>query len=401
MENPQTRALSFTSLAHFVNDGNYFLFPVLIPYYEKIPQSSLIGLGSVAIIYNLINGFLSTPVGRLADRIDRDSLLIFTGLFLNAVSVVLFALPFIYHDFLYEFVLIGAIILGIGQSIYHPVGGSILSFVNSREKASSSMGINQAFGSLGRAVTPYMISAVIALIGEFSGLGIFAIYMFLASAVTFAGLHFFSRRNFRRSESSKEKIEDVKPFSHYAFFVYLLTASVFIRSMFMLGVNTYIPTFMTDIYHSETVMSYVLSSGLVVSVAGGPLFGKITSLKGGKFTILLTSGLSLVFFLAFLLTTNIIYTGIAYAVFALSAFTGFPVLLGYVNFVVPREYSTTSNALVWGLGSTVGGAAGIGAIVLLLIYLPLRLSLWTMLIFGALSFILMIFLPSKEKVGKF
>lgn len=401
MTSLQTRALSFTSLAHFVNDGNYFLFPVLIPYYEKIPQSSLVGIGSIAIIYNLINGFLSTPVGRLADRIDSDSLLIFLGLFLNAVSVVLFAIPFIYHSFLYESVLAGAVVLGVGQSVYHPIGGSILSFVNSREGASSAMGINQAFGSLGRAVTPYMISAVIALVGEFSGLGLFALYMFLASVVTFAGLHFFSRRNFQKNELGEASEGDVKPFSHYSAFVYLLTASVFIRSMFMLGVNTYIPTFMTDIYHSESVMSYVLSSGLVISVAGGPLFGKITSIRGGRFTIILTSGLSAVLFLLFLLSTNIVYTGISYAMFALTAFTGFPVLLGYVNFVVPKAYSTTSNGLVWGLGSTVGGAAGIGAITLFLLYLPLRLSLWAMLIFGAISFILMLFLPSREKVGKF
>lgn len=237
------------------------------------------------------------------------------------------------------------------------------------------------------------------------GLGIFAVYMFAASFVTLAGLHFFSRSRFAVAQGKPgvEQQPTVEPFSRYSGFVYFLTAVVFIRSMFMLAVNTYVPTYMSDIYHSKYLMSSVLSAGLIVSVAGGPpIFGRVTASRGGgRTTILVTSGISALAFLAFMLTRDIYITGVAYAVFAMTAFTGFPVLMGYVNEVVPRRFSTTSNGLVWGGlgGNTVGGAAGIGVMSLLLLYLPLGRVLYIMIAFAAVSFALTPLLPSKKKVS--
>ncbi|GGM79113.1 MFS transporter [Thermogymnomonas acidicola] len=401
MSDPGRRALAYTSLAHFVNDGNFFLFPVLIAYYESIPGTKVVALGSVAIIYNVLSGFLSTPLGRYADRHDRDSLLIFTGLLLNAVSVLIFMLPFVYHSLLFPLIITGSVVLGVAQSFYHPLGASVLSHVYDKPRASKAMGTNQAFGSLGRAVTPYLISSLILIGGEVLGLGIFAVYMFAASFVTLAGLHFFSRSRFAVAQGKPgvEQQPTVEPFSRYSGFVYFLTAVVFIRSMFMLAVNTYVPTYMSDIYHSKYLMSSVLSAGLIVSVAGGPIFGRVTASRGGRTTILVTSGISALAFLAFMLTRDIYITGVAYAVFAMTAFTGFPVLMGYVNEVVPRRFSTTSNGLVWGLGNTVGGAAGIGVMSLLLLYLPLGRVLYIMIAFAAVSFALTPLLPSKKKVS--
>ena len=62
-------------MGHFSNDGNFLLFPVLITYYSLIPGISLILLGAIAIIYNALSGLLSTPIGRFADRTDRDAFL--------------------------------------------------------------------------------------------------------------------------------------------------------------------------------------------------------------------------------------------------------------------------------------------------------------------------------------
>ncbi|MBX8632121.1 MAG: MFS transporter [Thermoplasmata archaeon YP2-bin.285] len=390
------RSLIFTSMAHFANDGNFFLFPVLIPFYSSLPGVSLVGLGSVAIIYNVLSGLLSTPIGAIADRIDRDAFLIFSGMFLNASSVVLFALPFLYPRLLYVFVISGSVVLGFAQSFYHPIGAAIISIANPGEESSSVMGVNSAFGSLGRAMTPYVISFAILLIGGFDGLTSFSLYLFLIAAVTFAGLRTFSRRNSGRKVAGKADGRAAGEFHSYAGFIYLLTAIVFIRSMFMLAVTTYIPEYMSDIYQSKHIMSIVLTAGLLIAVPGGPLFGRITSLKGGKFTIILTSALSALFFAVFLLTRSVLVSGLAYAVFAATAFTGFPVLLGYVGNVVPNRYSATSNALVWGIGNTLGGAAGIAVLTLMLLIMPLSYSLWLMLLFAVVSLAMTPFLPGRK-----
>ena len=57
-------ALLYTSIAHFSNDGNLLIFPVLIDYYRSFNVSFII-LGFGAVIYNLVLGIFSIVVGRV------------------------------------------------------------------------------------------------------------------------------------------------------------------------------------------------------------------------------------------------------------------------------------------------------------------------------------------------
>ena len=99
-------------------------------------------------------------------------------------------------------------------------------------------------------------------------------------------------------------------------------------------------------------------------------------------------------------------SGISFAVFAFVTYSGFPVLLGYVGQVVPREISTTSNALVWGFGNTLGGAVGIAVIDGFKVFVSLYYSLTLMLIFALAAIIMLPLipkgspLPEVEVLGK-
>ena len=83
--NPKLRSLLFTSLSHFSVDGNFLLFPVLITYYVEIPGLSILVIGLMPVLYNLISGFLSIFVGSYADRADNDRVILSLGIILNAV----------------------------------------------------------------------------------------------------------------------------------------------------------------------------------------------------------------------------------------------------------------------------------------------------------------------------
>ena len=61
------RALLFTSLTHFANDGNFLLFSILIVFFAKLPGVSIAFLGMNAILYNVLYGVISLPVGKFAD----------------------------------------------------------------------------------------------------------------------------------------------------------------------------------------------------------------------------------------------------------------------------------------------------------------------------------------------
>jgi MFS family permease len=146
-------------------------------------------------------------------------------------------------------------------------------------------------------------------------------------------------------------------------------------------------------------MGAVVSLSFFFAVLGQLAFGYITSRMGGKFSILLTSVFPGIAFMLFLLSgSNVYMLAATYSIFTFFAFTGFPVLLGYVNQVVPKSISTTAGGDVWGLGQYVGNGAGIAVISALILAISVYSALWIMLVFLVPSIALIAFLPERGKI---
>ncbi len=395
----KSKALGFTSLGHLSNDLNLLLFSVLIVYYSKDYGISLALLGAIAIVYNILSGLLSTPIGSYADRTRRYRLLISIGIGLIGVSVISFALSFHYPGYVLPLMLVSAIILGTGQAFYHPLGASVLR-ITFEKRTSFALGINGSFGSIGRSILPVLLVPMIALYGEFHTLLFLAGYLFIASIIIFSGLNFL-----RPYEIGAQKIvtksgntEIERDSEKYRKVLMILVSIVFIRAMFLTGTTTYISEYLVNRIHSDVIMSYIVTISFVTAVAGQPVFGRITEIKGGRFSIVVTTVFSAIFFILFLLSgSNVVLDTITYGSFVFMAFTGFPVLLGYVGQIVPRSIATKSNGLVWGLGNTVGGGAGLAVMSVLLLKISLLDTMWIMLVFAVASSALLVLLPKRKE----
>ena len=394
------KALSFTSLAHFANDGTALLYPILITFYQELPGVKIAYLGSIVIVYNLISGLLSTPIGRYADRTGSYGVLISLGIGLLGVSSIAFSIPFLIHSSLLPFLLIGAVFMGAGQAFYHPLGATILRNTYG-VSAPKVMGINGSFGSLGRAIMPTTIGFIMVFIGDFQGLMVYSAYSFITALVLYLGLREVKvRKTGSPSPVKKKEIRQTTRLrgSWFMPFLYLLTVAVFVRSLFMVGTSTFIPTYLTGEYGKVVTLSIILITYLL-PVFGQPFFGSLTSRRGGKFTIVVTYILSAIFFGLFLLAgKNVIFTILSFGFFAFSAYSGFPVLLGYVGQVVPKDALGRSNSIVWGIGQTVGGAVGAAVVSALTLFLSVSTAIHYMFIFALVSLVFLPFLPSKKKV---
>lgn len=396
------RALAFTSLGHFANDGTALLYPILITFYIQLPGAQLPYLGVMVVIYNLISGFLSTPIGRYADQTGRYGPLISLGIALLGFSAIVFSLPFVYPSLLLPFVVAGAALLGSGQAFYHPLGAAILRNSFGRGSSPKAMGLNGSFGSLGRAVMPTAVGFMMVFIGDVTGLLVYAAYSFIGSLVLFIGfrgIHIQVPEKVPKARTKEEKAKlkaDAKAFMP---FVYLLTFAVFVRALFLTGTSTFIPTYLDAEYHSKTLTLTIILIGYLLPVFGQPYFGALTSRRGGKYTVVTTFILSTIFFGLFLFAGITIAVTIAvFALFALTAYSGFPVLLGFVSQVVPSSKAGVSNALVWGIGQTVGGAVGAGIVSVFTTFLPVSEAIKFMFIFAVIALVFLPFLPSRSKV---
>ncbi len=382
--------LILTSLAHFVNDGFNIFLSVLITYYVLIPGLNLSILGAMAIIFTIVSGLLSTPLSIFAQRTGRHVIFLSFGIFLQGLSAFFFIIPFLSHRLDIIFIVIGSILLGIGQSTYHPLGAFIISQSYAGNKSASYMGINGSIGSLGRALFPTLIVFFITLFGYILGLG----YLGILAIVVAISIPILLR-DFNSGTAVKSKMKNRIEKGFLGFVVYL-TALSFLRAVFFNGTMLYIPQYFVEITDSHTFMGIIMTVSLLMAVIGQPLFGHLTSLWGGRTVVAITTIFSILFFAIFLLySRTILISIIAFAAYSLFSLTSFPVLMGYVNQKVPKEVSTVSGGIVWGIGVVLGGATGIG-LISALTYLKYSLaqSFWITLLFGIISALM---IPWVEK----
>ena len=238
--------------------------------------------------------------------------------------------------------------------------------------------------------------------GNVLGLDLIVVYFLVAALLIFLGLKFFKRKDYRikspviqKQPENRSSIKGAIP----AFLV-MLVVIVFLRSMFIMSINTYIPSYLVGIFHSKKIMASVLSFALIAPVVGQPIFGYLTSKFGGKFTITVTSIGLVIFFVLFLfLSKGLVTILVTYTLFAFFAFTGFPVLMGYVSQVVPRENSTSANAMVWGVGNTLGASTGIFLFDGLHLFTSMYNAFIVLLFFAIVSAVLIIYIPGRAKIS--
>lgn len=349
------RALIFTSLGHFVNDGFLVLFPVLSMYYLSLGINAT-AIGILGAVYNFLSGFLGAPIGRMGDRSGKYAELMFLGFLLIFLSGMFYVLSFLIPGILirYVFVSLASLFLGSGLGFYHPLGGAILQHTYRKEEAPKALGVNGSMGSLGRAIAPYILVVMLDGLGVSRGLLAVSLLTLLLSFITYYGLKGVKFEP-QSVSSSTSQASSLRP---YMYVLLPLTVIVFVRSMFIAGVQLFAPSYLFELYRSHYVAGVFLTISYATAIVGQPYFGRLTSQKGGRFVVIVTTLLSTVFYLTFLFLKNYYAQLLSFALFAFFAFSGFPNLLGYVSQVVDRSVFARANGVVWSYGNMLGGALG-------------------------------------------
>jgi MFS family permease len=95
------------------------------------------------------------------------------------------------------------------------------------------------------------------------------------------------------------------------------------------------------------------------AVIGQPFFGLLVDRLDKRWVLAFSSLGSAISILAYLAVSGAGWAGEGWLfAFGFFTFSGFPLLLSLVSDYVPRRSSSLANALVWGFGSTAGGALG-------------------------------------------
>ena len=394
------RLIAVTSLAHFVNDGVVFFVPVIGDLLAQEDHTSPAVVTAMLTLFYVVSAGFGLGVGLVSDALGRRGAMIALGIAGLAASLFAFYVALSLHGTESDvFVLAGAVIAGFGSAFYHPLGASVLQLNFADAARGRALGVNGAFGSLGRTVYPALFFVVAAL-GMTKGdtTAVFGGISLLAAIVIAYGL---------RAGATGERAHPATPDGPAAPVpvqgaatpdgphpaapddgdpaapddpasapggpegptlrgilnrsVLALMAIAFLRSLAFIGIVSWVPIYLTTQRHAG--VSGTLGVAVTVMYAGGivgqPVFGMLVDRFDKRLVLAVDSLGSAAGTFVFLGTSGHGAAAmLALALFGFFTFASFPLLLSLVADYVPRERSTTGNALVWGVGSTGGQALG-------------------------------------------
>ena len=171
------KVISLVAVAHFVSHVHVLLLP---PVFLLVKDHFGVDYTEIALAltaYNVMSAILQTPAGFLVDRIGTRVMLT-AGLILSGVSLCIAVLLPGYWAFL-----IGFMLLGVANTVYHPADYSILSAAIDGKRIGKAFSIHTFAGYLGFGVTPAMVLGAVALWGWNGGFLCAAVLSFAAAVL--------------------------------------------------------------------------------------------------------------------------------------------------------------------------------------------------------------------------
>ena len=393
MDASRTRALVFTSIGHFVNDGSSFFVPLIVDLLAASKGFAPAEVAALLSVYYALSTLSSVYIGYVARKSGETGKLVAVGIALLGAGLVGFDVALSYAvGFALLLLAIGlSALMGFGSAFYHPLGAAILQNSFGNATGGRALGENGALGSIGRALYPSLFFLVAVALTQAGAMAVLGGIALISAVVIWFGLGVF--KSPRKEAASGDWSGLLSPT------VIGLSVLTFLRTASMFGVATWIPEYLTfnEGFGVGTSLGFLLTAMFAAAIVGQPLFGVLLD-RFDRRLIFLVSSVG-----AGLTAGALTYLGGAAGIvmlilFGFFVYTGFPVLLSLASDYIPKGNEVMGNAVVWGLGQTGGNAAGaliIGAIVLN-DYARLGLAFQAMVVVAVVSAFFVMLIPRSR-----
>ncbi len=339
---------------HALNDMMQSLLQAIYPNLQQTFELNFARIGLITLVYQLTASLLQPVIGAYTDRRAVPYALPVGMLFTFAGLLLLAEAPS------YELLLVGAAIVGIGSSTFHPESSRVAhAAAGTRRGLAQSM--FQVGGSIGGALGP-LLAAFVVTRSQREGVAWFSLAALLACAILwFVGAWYRTHGMARAAHHAQHRVHHHLSPQQVRIALAILVALIFSKFVYLGSLTSYytfylIHHFGLSVQSAQLHLFLFLGAVAVGTISGGPLGDRF----GRKYLIWFSILGALPFALA-LPYANLFWTSILSVCAGLVLSSAFPAIVVYGQELLPGRVGLISG-LFFGLSFGMGGlgAAALG-----------------------------------------
>jgi FSR family fosmidomycin resistance protein-like MFS transporter len=173
------RVIGLVGLAHGTSHFYHLILAALFPWLKPAFNLSYAELGLLMTVFFIVSGVGQAMAGFVVDRVGARRVLFF-GVGMLGVSALVLSVA---HS--YAMLMAGALVAGIGNSVFHPADYTLLNQRVSRERLAHGFSVHGISGNIGWAASPLFLTTLASFSSWRTALACAAILPFVVLAILF------------------------------------------------------------------------------------------------------------------------------------------------------------------------------------------------------------------------
>ena len=348
------KVLGAISVAHMMNDMIQSILLAIYPMLKDNFSLSFAQIGLITLVYQITASLLQPLIGHYTDKHPQPySLTIGMGSTLLGLLLLSVAPSF-------PILLVAAILIGTGSSVFHPESSRIARMA-SGGRHGLAQSLFQVGGNVGSALGPLLAALIILPRGQgsvawFSVAALFAMFVLLQIGRWYSRNRELLALRTRRSANAIEL-----PRNKIIAALAVLGVLVFSKYFYMASMSSYLTFYMIEKFSlsvrtSQLYLFVFLAAVAVGTIAGGPIGDRI-----GRKRVIWGSILGVAPFTLILPHANLFWTGVLIVIIGLILASAFSAIVVYAQELVPGKTGMIAG-LFFGFAFGMGGvgAAALG-----------------------------------------
>lgn len=281
------RVIGIVGAAHGGSHFFQLVLPPLFPVLQATFGVSFTELGLLASLLFATSGLCQTPAGFLVDRIGAARVLACGLALLGSGALVASVAP------TYLALLPAAVLLGLGNSVFHPADYAILSQHVAPRRMARAFSVHTVGGTFGWAIAPVLVAGIAVLTSWRTALLACAIVGFALAALVFANRatletvgHGSPVRGVASPLAGHLRLFTTAPILVcFAFFALQATS--------LTALQNFMPVSLHHLFGLDMVAATATVTAFMIGSAGGTLAGGVWADRSGRHQRIIAGGLAL------------------------------------------------------------------------------------------------------------